>query len=153
MTLLPEFGGEVRRTNVVEVPDDDDLMFFIDNWDRDNPEKIVQVQVTFHSSGGAPSGFNVWMGPDPFPGGETFIPAEPHLVDMDPRDPLDEWFTGVYEFYLFPNPPMEVIGLKFDRYPAYVDQVVIDTWCVPEPATMILLAVGAAVVMRPQRGR
>jgi len=63
------------------------------------------------------------------------------------------WVTAAYEFTIEPNPLWEEIYLKFEFSPnptpaAYVDQVVIDTWCIPEPATLGLLFVGGLALVR-----
>ena len=54
----------------------------------------------------------------------------------------DGWYTILYSFTIEPNPIFEDIYIKFSSYPAYVDQVVIDTHCVPEPTTILLIAGG-----------
>jgi hypothetical protein len=50
------------------------------------------------------------------------------------------WLQNVYETFLFPNPASEdvIISGTMD-----VGQVVIDTVCVPEPSSLVLLAIGA----------
>ncbi|MDK1032244.1 MAG: PEP-CTERM sorting domain-containing protein [Planctomycetia bacterium] len=147
-TFLPDFAG---RSNVVALGQHDDLIFHSDNYDIENPVKYVRVQITynaFHVNSasaddslgfGAPLGFNVWVDD----GNPLFIAAQ----EVDATEPdNDGWLTVAYDFDLTPNPFWEEIGLKFEGYPAYVDQVVIDTWCTPEPATMALMGAGLAVV-------
>ena len=144
-TSRPSVGEPNERFDVMEVTAHDGLMFHLDNWDQRNPEKLIRIQITYRSGGGEPIGFNVWPSLDPV-GEGLFIPAVPFLID--PRDLQGEWLTGVYDFTMVPNPEAETIGLKFSDYPVFVDQVVIDTICVPEPASIALLAMGGLALLR-----
>ena len=145
--LMDEFMG---RFDVMEVVQDDGLLFELDNADVMQPEKQVRIQVTFHSQGGAPTAFDVVPWYNGLPGNDLCIPA----VVAECLQQENGWMTCAYDFILEPNPEFESFGLKFDTYPAFVDQVVIDTWCVPEPATLSLLAIGAClpVIRRRRRG-
>jgi hypothetical protein len=59
-------------------------------------------------------------------------------LNLQRTEPLpDDWFQSVYADCIQPNPEFEVIGVGGD---IDVDQVVIDTWCIPEPQTYGLLA-------------
>jgi len=61
---------------------------------------------------------------------------------------LDNVYThAVYDLELRPNPSDEVVWIlpRYDN--VYVDEVVIDTICVPEPSTLLLLVVGAAGIL------
>lgn len=58
------------------------------------------------------------------------------------------WTSSVFKISIWPNPPSEWITIGGD---IYVDQVVIDTRCIPEPATFGLLIGGAFMAIR--RGR
>ena len=59
-----------------------------------------------------------------------------------------------------PNPSEEWFALyarddsgSTPWYPTYIDQVVIDTWCVPEPTSLALLSIGGLAMMRGRRKR
>ena len=138
-----------NRWNVMHIIGDDELMFHLDNYDRDWPEKLVWIQITYDSDQAWPMAFNVVAGYD----GITFpfhVPANLVAITEPPG-----WVTAAYEFSFEPNPAWEEIYLKFEFHAnptpsAYVDQVVIDTWCIPEPLTLCLLTLGslAALIRR-----
>lgn len=66
------------------------------------------------------------------------------------------WTTAVYEFTIEPSPWWENLTLEFDHYPdypddpdaPYVDSFSFDTICVPEPASVALLTLGAFLIRR-----
>jgi hypothetical protein len=54
--------------------------------------------------------------------------------------PLDcGWIHSIFAIEIQPNPIAEWIGIKGD---ILVDELVIDTYCIPEPATVALLGLG-----------
>lgn len=55
------------------------------------------------------------------------------------------WWHSTYNIRIYPNPEFETIRIDGT---IMVDQIVIDTICVPEPATMTLLALGGLVFLR-----
>jgi hypothetical protein len=59
-----------------------------------------------------------------------------------------EWWMTQYTYKLPVNPPEEFITISGL---INVDELVIDTWCVPEPATLCLLALGGLAIMRKTR--
>jgi len=138
-----------NRWNVLHIIGDDELMFYLDNYDRDWPEKLVRIQITYDSDHAWPVAFNVLAG---YEGAvESFhIPANLVAITEPPG-----WVTAAYEFTIKPNPLWEEIYLKFDwgagLPSAYVDQVVIDTWCIPEPATAVLFGLGVPALLRHKR--
>ena len=135
-----------NRWNVMHIIADDALMFHLDNYDRDWPEKHVWIQITYDSDQALPEAFNVVAGYD----GGTFpfhVPANLVAVTEPPG-----WVTAAYEFSFEPNPQWEEIFLKFEGGSAYVDQVVIDTWCIPEPGTIVLLSLGTVFLVRRRKG-
>jgi len=132
-------GGVFPRTDVVRIDGPDGLLIKLENYPDPNPEKLVRIQVTYLAEDpqnpqipNSVFGFNVWLGWG-MQGPHFFFDAPSHLIGRIFKS--NGWVTDVYEFHLFPNPEMETIGLKFEQYPAYVDQVVVDTWCKGQPQT------------------
>ncbi len=57
----------------------------------------------------------------------------------------DGWMYSLYEIEVIPNPLWEWIAIKGD---ILVDQLVIDTLCVPEPSSLALLGLCAIALLR-----
>lgn len=78
--------------------------------------------------------------------GATGIPMSDHdhseIFNKGTIDLQDGWKHTTYEINLYPNPEAEWISIKGD---ISVDQLVIDTRCIPEPATIVLLGAGALI--------
>lgn len=147
--LLSGFEG---RTDVLKLNEHDGVIFDLENHPGGD-HKIVRIQVTSYMMD-ADISLDVWAWKDGvlLDGytGERFWPEE-----VDTFWHPDDWTTYVYEFEIWPNPDREQIGLKFTddayQYGIYVDQVVIDTICIPEPATLIILAIGGMSLIRRRR--
>jgi hypothetical protein len=70
-------------------------------------------------------------------------------MDMSRTDTTEGgWTLSVFQINLYPNPPQEWFTIKGD---IIVDHLAIDTRCIPEPATVALLGLGALVVFRRKR--
>jgi hypothetical protein len=72
--------------------------------------------------------------------------------------PLDENSTecadyrrAVYSITLEPNPTFETIVIKPRFYTLYVDKLTIDTICVPEPASLSILALGGLFLLKRRK--
>lgn len=139
------------RTNVVEMTQDFQLGFYLPNIPGGTSKEII-LQVTYYVD----AGFNPQVLPQlEFASGEWGGQIE----DYYPHG--EGWITDVIRLEIEPNPEEEWIYLyardqatwQYAWYPTYIDQVVIDTMCIPEPATLGLLAAGAAALLRRRRKR
>lgn len=83
--------------------------------------------------------------------------ADPNwpLELIDEIDWGDGWYTSTYQWRIYPNPTQESFTISWDAgadgTAIMVDELVIDTWCIPEPATLIVLAVGGLALLRQKR--
>jgi len=58
------------------------------------------------------------------------------------------WIYSIFDIVIWPNPFEEWITIKGD---ILVDQLVIDTICIPEPATICLLGLGTLILLKKRR--
>jgi hypothetical protein len=144
------------------------LVFYLDNYDFANPEKWVRVIVNYRIADGEGNpnnltvgGFNVWTAaPDSV---ET---SEPIWVDAgEPVGYIDQgdgWAIAAFDFIIQPNPEEEwieiVFGYQTESYffPAengdvFIDEVQINTRCVPIPGAVWLLGSGLVTLVGLRR--
>jgi hypothetical protein len=146
--FLSEFEG---RDNVIELLGDRQIDFWLPNFDNQNPCKDVWIQVTYFAT---PSTQRSSIDVSVYPYSAEI--SEPVLINEYSHG--DGWFTDVWNLQIYPNPLSEFIYVNFfdtitggPSYAAYIDQVVIDTYCIPEPATICLLSFGALSLIRRRK--
>ena len=105
---------------------------WIANHDKNWPYKDIWVQLTYFD----PQGFGplVEAIPGMTGGGAT-------LMDRDPAGPIGGWWYDTWLISLEPNPAEERVDIMGN---IWVDEMVIDTICYPEPATLALVGMGLA---------
>jgi len=113
-----------------------------DSW------KAVRVQVTYFDpfGGGLPPFIEV--APEVGTAEETFVGE---VIDLG-----EDWFFIYEDWHLEPNPDAEWVYIQnpgaTNPLPNYaISEVVIDTICVPEPATLALVGLGAAALAARRR--
>ena len=102
---------------------------------------------------------------------EIWLQLTYYMADADIKDPLVYTIPGAtsadlidkaqiggsiywhatYQIAIEPNPSSETIKIEPRDCTFYMDQVVIDTICTPEPATFGLLGLGALALLRKRR--
>lgn len=107
-----------------------------------NPFKEIWVQLTWLPQVQGEYALEIWGESELFPGVQ--VPAHEVNNEILP----DGWNHTTFSIILEPNPPFEHI---FIGGTVMVDELVIDTWCVPEPATMSLMGIAGLVALRRRR--
>ena len=115
----------------------------VDNHKPDNDKKIVWLQVFWAER---------ILGEHPDKPIITPIPQVDHLTTASELvatvDLGLNWYESTYTWEIYPNPYDEWFTIEGD---ILVDRIVIDTWCIPEPATLALLLIGGLALLRRRR--
>ena len=112
------------------------------NWIDGQPLKLLRIQVTYETlTLDVPDIVDEdVLGYE----GDTLVPASlVKHVDVDSSQYYEDW-------RIVPNPDWEQIPI-FVPYGTFVDQIVIDTISIPEPATWTLVTIGLAGWMMTRR--
>ncbi len=114
---------------------------WIPNSSVSNPEKRIWIQLTWQPADN-----------DPFLDSNPFIAVGPFdnmiMFRSDDYQAVSGWIHSTYDITIWPNPSEEWIAIKGD---ILVDQLVIDTICIPEPATICLLGLGTLTLLIKRR--
>jgi hypothetical protein len=114
--------------------------FEIGNWADTEPVKYMRIQVTY--SGAIPSISSISAIHQTAPS-VTVVPSG--ITPFSPTEIL-------FEYEMYPNPFFEVFELTIPGGGS-VDQIVVDTISMPEPATMSMLTLGGLAILRRPRRR
>ena len=125
------------RQGVVPLSGEIDVL--IPNYWELRPWKDIQIHLTWK-----PAGLDLILPDKPLVGVTPgYDPYKVFTVSTSENLGLG-WVYSLYEIEVIPNPPEEWIAIKGD---ILVDELVIDTVCVPEPVTIALLGLGGLVVL------
>jgi len=126
---------------------EDEMIINIPNFPDPNPYKEVWLQMTFNADGATPEA----SAPDVFltPTGGTGNWMT--LIDIVPDD--DNYWNATFQGFMYPNPRGETISIRPRNCSIYIDDIVIDTICVPEPMTLSLLSIGGLALLRKRKHR
>lgn len=137
---LPSYTG-----GVICIPAGGSLSFAIPNDIEPTMQKEIYFQIKYFSPGTvpSPSGTDA-AGNQAQPHGPTYTPSPGHVPGQS------YWAGGL----LFPSctggETITFTNLN-PQQPMYIDQVVIDTRCIPTPASLALLGLAGLTVLRRRR--
>ncbi len=116
----------------------------IDIWIPNNPDPLKVKKIFWQVTADKAIG-SATNPPSTNPPGTNQPAPYPHT-----QWPVDNWYTYNGLIEIRPNPEGEMIS--FPIIPSTnVSQIVIKTICVPEPATVSVLALGAVALLRRRR--
>jgi len=128
-----------------------ELIIDIPNFSNNNPRKVIWIQLVWEPQ--ADGSVPVVQILDPAGGLPTSVPLARTELWPAGSDQTNLWRQvnhDTFHLELFPNPDFEQISISGG---INVDELVIDTWCVPEPATMSFLGVGALALIKRRKRR
>ena len=138
MTVKP-FGDWIEGPGAWPLSGEIDI--YIPNRPEPFDYKQILLQLTWQPGGNDQT---PTMPDEPWVAVTPFQEMEMHRWDNTP----DTWTHSLFEITIWPNPPGEWITIKGD---ILVDQVIIDTICIPEPATIFLLGIGGLMTLTRKR--
>jgi len=122
--------------------DDSHIVLDIDNRPWAVGYKEIRVQVTYYEGISAAPTVSV-------PGAQ-FVSSQTVLVEEDTS--LWGWYLDQSIWQIAPNPSHEQIILTGDPdWGSVIEQIVVDTYCIPEPMSIALLSLGSLIVLRKRQ--
>lgn len=118
-----------------------EIDIYIPNLPEIRPYKEIWVQLTW-----MPTSIDPFLPDMPVVGVTPF-----DSIQMSRGDDIElgnGWIHSLFMLTIWPNPVEEWITIKGD---IAVDQLVIDTICIPEPVTIIILGIGGALALKRKK--
>jgi hypothetical protein len=135
--------GFGTQTGIWDLGDAGTIVLDIDNQPLAGPYKEIWVQVTYFEDSLIPA-------PAIDVPGATLLAQETEIILVEATQPFGDWLMQKTVWQITPNPAFEQVMITAEAgLTAMIDQVTVDTICVPEPASMVILMFGAsALVLR-----
>jgi hypothetical protein len=108
---------------------------YLPNWQELQPKKEIWIQLTWKATD-----VDLYLPNEPLIG---VAPFESMQMSREDSAEQDGWVSSLFIIDIWPNPSEEWISVKGD---IMVDELLIDTYCVPEPVTILLLGAGGTLV-------
>ena len=125
-------------TGVWRVESPGNITLELPNFDDDNPLKEIWMQITF----AAENDEDPWVSTSP-----VYTPP----ITVTDKVANGDYWNVTYHITIEPNPASETIWIQPVGCTLYVDQIVVDTICTPEPASVMLLGLGAIGLLRRRK--
>ena len=114
----------------------DAMTVTIPNADAENPYKEILLQIVY------------WENYAPL---ISTSPAAGSITLIDEQTLTSSYSYVAYSIIIEPNPDTEVITISPYECGVYIDSLIIDTICVPEPMTIGFLGLGGALLAMKRR--
>lgn len=119
----------------------DYLLLYIPNTENiaPNTSKEIWLQITYSAG-------SILRKPElqAMPGDVTIEHVQETVID-------ELYYHDVFKITLVPNPMEEWIAIMPRDCTLYIDEIVVDTICVPEPATLLVLSIGGLFALRKRK--
>jgi len=122
-----------------------EIILTLQNFDNNNPRKVIWLQMDWEPQ--SPNNVPTIQIVDPAGGQPSTIPLVRNELWQQGSDPTNPWRVvnhDVWHLELFPNPAQETIVISGG---INVDELVVDTWCVPEPSSLAILGMAFASLL------
>jgi len=137
--LAEDLGHQGVR--IIDYKGTNGMIIHVDNFNIPNPIKKIWVQIVY-DDGGPPS-IKV------LPNGDT-TEQRMNLVGMP--EEVDDWYMkATYELTLDKNPPHEIFRIIPRDCQVWIDEIIIETQCIPEPMSIAMLGLGGLFLLRKRR--
>jgi hypothetical protein len=138
---LPELPGYGTQTGFWDLGGGGIIVIDIDNRAEALAYKEIWIQTTYYLDMSQPPIVEVFDA--------MLLDSETYLVeDLG----MGGWYLDLSKWRIEPNPPCEQITLTSDMmWGSVIDQIVVDTICVPEPMSIGLWILGGLTLLKKRR--
>ena len=117
------------------------IFVMLENYPEALHHKDIWVQLTWEEeNAGATPLVEAWAGIER---AGAITATQVSQVDLP-----GNWWLGTYSITLSPNPALETVHIT---HCIYVDQLIIETQCMPEPGTLVLMGLASVFLRRWRR--